>query len=235
MTAYIFDSETTGLNDPHLIEAAWLQLESISSLAVTADFLQRYKPGKPIELSALATSHILDEELAGFHPHTDFNLPIDVEYLIGHNVDYDWRVIGEPDVKRICTRALSSKLWPDADSHTQSAMIYLHYRAEATGLLRNAHAALDDVKNCRLLLVKILDQLAAERGPAGTRNVHISGKAERAAALQPGHRRVHLGYWPQPDCRRYCGEHQRSEGLFEGGHRQKALLPTSTRVPVYGR
>lgn len=164
MTAYIFDSETTGLNDPHLIEAAWLQLESISSLAVTADFLQRYKPGKPIELSALATCHILDEELAGFHPHTDFNLPIDVEYLIGHNVDYDWRVIGEPDVKRICTRALSSKLWPDADSHTQSAMIYLHYRAEATGLLRNAHAALDDVKNCRLLLVKILDQLAAERG-----------------------------------------------------------------------
>lgn len=164
MTAYIFDSETTGLNDPHLIEAAWLQLESISSLAVTADFLQRYKPGKPIELSALATSHILDEELAGFHPHTDFNLPNDVEYLIGHNVDYDWRVIGEPDVKRICTRALSSKLWPDADSHTQSAMIYLHYRAEATGLLRNAHAALDDVKNCRLLLVKILDQLAAERG-----------------------------------------------------------------------
>ncbi|MBJ2237028.1 3'-5' exonuclease [Pseudomonas fluorescens] len=168
MTAYIFDSETTGLNDPHLVEAAWLQLESISSLAVTADFLQRYKPGKPIELSALATSHILDEELAGFHPHTDFNLPNDVEYLIGHNVDYDWRVVGEPDVKRICTRALSSKLWPDADSHTQSAMIYLHYRAEATGLLRNAHAALDDVKNCRLLLVKILDQLAAELGrPVG--------------------------------------------------------------------
>lgn len=164
MTAYIFDSETTGLNDPHLIEAAWLKLEDISSLVVTADFLQRYKPGKPIELSALATSHILDEHLVGFHPHTDFNLPADVEYLIGHNVDYDWRVIGEPDVKRICTRALSAKLWPEADSHTQSAMIYLHYRAEATGLLRNAHAALDDVKNCRLLLVKILDTLAAELG-----------------------------------------------------------------------
>jgi len=164
MTAYIFDSETTGLNDPHLVEAAWLQLENISSLLVTADFLQRYKPGKPIELSALATSHILDEELAGFHPHTDFNLPIDAEYLIGHNVDYDWRVIGEPDIKRICTRALSAKLWPLADSHTQSAMIYLHYRSEATGLLRNAHAALDDVKNCRLLLVKILDQLAVQLG-----------------------------------------------------------------------
>lgn len=91
-------------------------------------------------------------------------MPGDVIYLIGHNVDYDWRVIGEPDVKRICTQALSSRLWPLAGSHTQSAMIYLHYRAEATGLLRNAHAALDDVKNCRLLLVKILDQLVSELG-----------------------------------------------------------------------
>lgn len=164
MTAYIFDSETTGLNEPHLIEAAWLKLKDISSLTVTADFLQRYKPGKPIELSALATSHILDEELDGCEPYNTFTLPEDVEYLIGHNVDYDWRVIGEPDVKRICTRALSSKLWPAADSHTQSAMIYLHYRTEATGLLRNAHAALDDVKNCRLLLVKILDTLAVTLG-----------------------------------------------------------------------
>lgn len=164
MTAYIFDSETTGLNEPHLIEAAWLKLKDISSLTVTADFLQRYKPGKPIELSALATSHILDEELDGCEPYNTFTLPEDVEYLIGHNVDYDWRVIGEPDVKRICTRALSSKLWPAADSHTQSAMIYLHYRTEAAGLLRNAHAALDDVKNCRLLLVKILDTLAVTLG-----------------------------------------------------------------------
>lgn len=172
MTAYIFDSETTGLNDPHLVEAAWLKLNDFSSLAVTNLFLQRYKPGKPIELSALATSHILDEELADCPPHTDFSLPGDVVYLIGHNVDYDWRVIGEPDVKRICTRALSSKLWPQADSHTQSAMIYLHYRTEATDLLRNAHAALDDVKNCRLLLVKILDTLAVTLGR------QVSGWAE---------------------------------------------------------
>jgi hypothetical protein len=112
----------------------------------------------------LATSHILDEELTDCLPHTDFSLPGGVVYLIGHNVDYDWRVIGEPDVKRICTRALSSKLWPGADSHTQSAMIYLHCRAEAPGLLRNSHAALDGMKNCRLLQVKILDQLATQVG-----------------------------------------------------------------------
>jgi len=164
MSACIFDSETTGLNDPQLVEAAYLYLGGIQGVPVLSEFLQRYKPGKPIELGALATSHILDEELVDCAPHTEFQLPGNIQYMIGHNVDYDWGVIGKPDIKRICTRALSAKLWPDADSHTQSAMIYLHYRREATSLLRNAHAALDDVKNCRLLLVKILDTLAAELG-----------------------------------------------------------------------
>lgn len=164
MNAFIFDSETTGFNEPQLVEAAWLQLAAIPGLPVAGEFLQRYKPGKPIELGALATSHILDEELADCPDHTEFQLPAEIEYLIGHNVDYDWGVIGRPELKRICTAALSRRLWPDADSHSQSAMIYLHYRSEAPGLLRNAHAALDDVKNCRLLLIKILDALAAELG-----------------------------------------------------------------------
>lgn len=164
MPAYIFDTETTGLIDPQLIEAAWLRIGSIETMAALDRFLQRYKPGKPIELGALATSHILDEELADCPPHDSFKLPADAEYLIGHNVDYDWGVIGKPDIKRICTRALSSSLWPDADSHSQPAMIYLHYRNDARAMLRGAHAALDDVQNCRLLLSKILDELAVRQG-----------------------------------------------------------------------
>lgn len=164
MNACIFDSETTGFNDPHLVEAAYLQLSAVAGLQVAAEFLQRYKPGKPIELGALATSHILDEELVDCPEHTEFQLPSEIEYLIGHNIDYDWGVIGRPEIKRICTAALSSRLWPEADSHSQSAMIYLHYRDQAPCLLRNAHAALDDVKNCRLLLIKILGALAVELG-----------------------------------------------------------------------
>lgn len=94
MNACIFDSETTGLNDPQLVEAAYLQLADIPGLPVAIEFLQRYKPGKPIELGALATSHILDEELVDCLDHTEFQLPAEIEYLIGHNVDYDWGVIG---------------------------------------------------------------------------------------------------------------------------------------------
>lgn len=164
MTAIIFDSETTGFKDPQMVEGAYLKLADIQTLEVVEEFLQRYKADKPIELGALATSHIYDEELADCPPHTDFALPAGTTYIIGHNVDYDWGVIGRPDVKRICTQALSRALWPDADSHSQSAMIYLHYREHARGLLQNAHAALDDVHNCRRLLVKILAELAARNG-----------------------------------------------------------------------
>lgn len=164
MNAIILDSETTGFKDPQMIEGAWLKLDSVTSLNIVEQFLQRYKPSKAIELGALATSHILDEELVDCPPHTDFTLPFGTQYIIGHNVDYDWDVIGKPDVKRICTQALSRALWPDADSHSQSAMIYKHYRSEARQMLHGAHAALDDVKNCRLLLVKILESIAAHNG-----------------------------------------------------------------------
>lgn len=164
MTAYIFDSETTGLNAPQLVEAAWLKIDSTDEMRITDQFLARYKPSKPIELGALATSHILDEELVDCPSHETFSLPRDTVFLIGHNVDYDWNVIGQPDVKRICTQALSRMLWPSADSHSQSAMIYLHYRSVAPALLRNAHAALDDVKNCHRLLKKIVRVLSQKLG-----------------------------------------------------------------------
>lgn len=166
MNAIIFDSETTGLKEPQMVEGAYLKLADIQTLEVVEEFLQRYKADKPIELGALATSHIYDEELVDCPPHTDFALPAGTTYIIGHNVDYDWNVIGQPDVKRICTQALSRSLWPDADSHSQSAMIYLHYREHARGLLQNAHAALDDVRNCRRLLVKILEELEVRNGAA---------------------------------------------------------------------
>ncbi|MFM8421488.1 MAG: 3'-5' exonuclease [Verrucomicrobiota bacterium] len=92
--AIIFDTETTGLNAPEVIEAAWLELLSLSPLKFGDSFEQRYKPNKPISLAALATHHILDEELVDSPPSDSFKLPKDTQYLIGHNVDYDWEVIG---------------------------------------------------------------------------------------------------------------------------------------------
>jgi len=159
MKAIIFDTETTGLTDPVIVEAAWIQLSDPFRLTVLNSFEQRYNPGKKIELGAIATHHILDEELVDCPPAAEFKLPDGVEYLIGHNVDYDWKVIGEPPIKRICTLALSRALFPEADSHTQSAMIYLFERDSARELLRKAHSAADDVRNCRIVLDYLLNKM----------------------------------------------------------------------------
>ncbi|MBN6740536.1 DUF3820 family protein [Acidithiobacillus sp. MC6.1] len=160
MTTLIFDTETTGRDDPVLIEAAWLSITDIGTMAADMDFVQRCKPGKPIETGALATHHILDEELVDCPAADTFRLPEGVDYLVGHNIDYDWEVIGKPDIKRICTLAMARKLWPDADSFAQSALMYrlANNRNRVRDALKAAHSALADVKFCRFILSKILTE-----------------------------------------------------------------------------
>lgn len=152
MTAIVFDTETTGTAQAEIIEAAWLRLDSPTQLAVTQEYEARFKPTQPISLGALATHHILDEELQDCPPTASFSLPTDVRYIIGHNVDYDWEVCGQPEVKRICTLALARRYFPDLDSHSQSALIYYFDRLNAKQRLQQAHSALADVKNCLFIL-----------------------------------------------------------------------------------
>jgi len=159
MAAIILDTETTGRLEPVLpIEIAYLSLSDPINLQITYHFEQRYNPAKPIETGAMATHHILDEELADCPPPSDFFLPYDTEYIIGHNIDYDWKVIGKPTVKRICTLALARKVWPSTDSYSLSALIYFLAtdRQKARDTLRSAHSALADVKFTHYLLRKIL-------------------------------------------------------------------------------
>lgn len=157
--AIIFDTETTGKNEAVLIEAAWIRLDSVNPFSLSDKFNQRYNPLKPIELGALATHHILDEELQDCPNYTEFALPANTEYIIGHNVDYDWNIIGNPDIKRICSLALSRRVWPELDSHNQSALLYFVDRHNAREKLKNAHSALADVENCAFILEKIIAKL----------------------------------------------------------------------------
>jgi len=53
--AIIFDIEATDKDNPVLIEAAWVALDSIRPFTLGEEFHQRYNSGKPISLSALAT------------------------------------------------------------------------------------------------------------------------------------------------------------------------------------
>lgn len=185
MKAIIFDTETTGINEPAIVEAAWLQLHDPYTLTIAGDFEQRYNPGKPIELGALATHHILDEELVDCPPATDFQLPAGVEYLIGHNVDYDWKAIGEPPVKRICTLALCRQLFPQADSHSQSAMLYLFERDRARKLLQRAHSAKHDVMNCRIVLDYVLSALGNVTEATTWEEIWLANETARIPTVMP--------------------------------------------------
>lgn len=169
MKPYIFDTETTGTDhkQDQIIEAAWLELPDDPNAFLNSEpfnaenYCERFRPSVPISLGAQAVHHILTSDLKDCRPSSDFELPENTGYLIGHNVDFDWRMAGEPSIKRICTLALSRFLFPDKDSHTQSAMIYMMARRnsreeEARQRLKNAHAAMDDVRNCASLFAFLL-------------------------------------------------------------------------------
>jgi exodeoxyribonuclease X len=157
--AIIFDVEATDKNDAVIIEAASLDVTSINPFEVGNPWVQRYNPGKPISLGALATHHIMDEELVNCPASSSFRLPAGTKYLIGHNIDFDWVAIGSPEVKRICTLALARSLWPNLDSHTQSALLYYFERDTARDQLRNAHSALADVWICSKIVAQIIKKL----------------------------------------------------------------------------
>src|SRR5699024_12689296 len=89
-TALLFDTETTGVHEPEVIEAAWLRLHDPESLRVIDRFEQRYRPSKPIALWALASNHIYVEEFQDCPPSTEFALAGDGSYLCGSNIDYIW-------------------------------------------------------------------------------------------------------------------------------------------------
>lgn len=166
MKAMVLDTETSS-KEGNPCEVAWLGVDVQEGRLkpLPQQHNQRYHPQEPMSLGALAVHHILDEDVADCPPHTAFRLPDGVEYIIGHNIDFDLAAIARSGVdlsgiKAICTLALSRALWPTAESHTLSAMAYFHAdnRALVREVLRNAHSAMTDVKLTAALLRCIIKQ-----------------------------------------------------------------------------
>ncbi|WP_316348494.1 putative quorum-sensing-regulated virulence factor [Desulfuromonas acetoxidans] len=157
--ALVFDTETTRIDDPEIIEMAFIAIDDIDNLN---DFFRdesRFRPAGEISMGAMATHHIMEEDLVDCLPSSTFRLP-ETRYLIGHNVDFDWRAAGSPqNVKRICTLALCRDLWPEADSYSLTAMMYYLHRDRARAMAKNAHSAMADVLMCREILRSILDEI----------------------------------------------------------------------------
>ncbi|MGE6343416.1 3'-5' exonuclease [Psychrobacter sp. NPDC078929] len=169
MTTYILDTETTGLVEPHMTEAAYSIVEINNG---KVDVLQdprakRFNPLKEISLGSMAISHICDEDVADEPPHTDFRLPNNVEYLIGHNIDFDMAVLKNAGVshtpKLICSNAMANFLLPTLESHKLVSLLYHFHRDIARSQARHAHAAIADIYFTQLVLGSLID-LANSQG-----------------------------------------------------------------------
>lgn len=161
MSVYILDTETTGIDMPEIVEAAWIKLNGVQDSV--DEYVEFFNPDKQITFGAMSVHNIIKEDLVLCRKSNEFKLPEDAKFIIGHNIDYDWKAIGCPNVKRICTLALSRYLWPEVDSHNQSAMLYfLSNDMDATRQnLKNSHSALCDVKNNHRLLKLIVEKIGS--------------------------------------------------------------------------
>ena len=166
MNALILDTETHDLNG-YPIEIAYAPCSFEQGVLVINQgevFDEYFSCPEPIALGALATHHILEADIAEKPSFDTFKMPQGVQYLIGHNIDYDIKAIQkcQPDftVKGICTLALCRMVWPDLP-HTLSAMYY-HVMDDlelARKHLRHAHNAKADIYFTGVILKTLVEQL----------------------------------------------------------------------------
>ena len=166
MNALILDTETHDLNG-YPIEIAYAPCSFEQGVLVINQgevFDEYFSCPEPIALGALATHHILETDIAEKPSFDTFKMPQDVQYLIGHNIDYDITAIQkcQPDftVKGICTLALCRMVWPELP-YTLSAMYY-HVMDDlelARKHLRHAHNAKADIYFTGVILKTLVEQL----------------------------------------------------------------------------
>lgn len=166
MSTLILDTETHDLNG-YPIEIAYAPCSFEQGVLVINQgevFDEYFSCPEPIALGALATHHILETDIAEKPSFDTFNMPQGVQYLIGHNIDYDIKAVQkcQPDftVKGICTLALCRMVWPELP-HTLSAMYY-HVMDDlelARKHLRHAHNAKADIYFTGVILKTLVEQL----------------------------------------------------------------------------
>ena len=155
-TALIIDTETDQGRDPRPIQVATI------NVATGFEWMKYFNSGRSISPIVIKVHGITDEDVAGLERFSldEFDLP---EYLIGHNVRFDWRVIGRPPAKLICTVRLARIAFPEWRFYGQSKCIeQLLGKDEAGRMTVAAHDALGDARMCYLLYQACCERLNIE-------------------------------------------------------------------------
>lgn len=143
MSLIFFDTETTGLKDPRLVELAY----SIDGGPIQSF---RCKPPKDIELDASVINGLRYRDVEMLQPfeemacYTEIKELFENNTMIAHNASFDIGVMGNEGIfikDSICTKELAKKTWPHAPSHRlQHLRYWLDLDVEG-----QAHSATGDV------------------------------------------------------------------------------------------
>jgi len=183
------DTETTGLKNhtihghPQVVELATIPLNSdfqnlvfISKIEKEYSFLKlvdellakgtvnRYRPTMDIDRRATEVHGIMFKDLLGCPKSEDLKLPENTRFIVGHNIQYDYRCLGKPeDIRRFCTltlaRKLDKKFGIGFPNHKLDTLILYFYGEMARDLIENSHQALTDTVKVILLLAKLLQYI----------------------------------------------------------------------------
>lgn len=152
-TALVIDTETDQGRDPRPIQVATIDV------ATGFEWMKYFNSGRSISPVVIKIHGITDDDVAGLERFNlaEFQLPT---YLIGHNVRFDWRVIGSPSAKLICTVRLARVAFPEWSAYGQSRCIeQLLGKKEASKMTIAAHDALGDARMCYLLYQACCERL----------------------------------------------------------------------------
>jgi len=168
IVARIVDTETTGISSTdQIIELAYINVAALESypsdLPFYANkftmFTERYCPSVPIHPQAEALHKIDKAMLVDCRPSEEIELP-ETEFLIGHNVSFDSRMLGNPKTKLICTLALAKKIWTkDKVINYKLITLIKELVPEGAALISEAHSAYADCQLVSILLHYRLEKL----------------------------------------------------------------------------
>ena len=166
--ALIVDTETTGIgSSDRMIEYAHLSLPTLEQLQAVSPIYSYdgitqlnsvWNPGVGICAEATAVNGWTKERYAEHPPVEGFQIET-TNYIIGHNIDFDCRFIGEPTAKRICTIRLAKLAWPKTANGVTSyklTSLIEYFIPDGKTLVKEAHGALADCYLTFILLDEIL-------------------------------------------------------------------------------
>lgn len=168
--AMIFDTELSDRKNGEIIQASWMRFVEVAGVFGPTDLIppgldniehytEYFKPAGSISHGAMAVHHILPSELKRCRASSEFAIPLDVDFIIGHSIDEDWKAAGSPlHVKRIDTHCIAQWLWPEATGYSQGALLYMiaGERDSTRSMLKRCHDATWDVRINLCILEEIL-------------------------------------------------------------------------------